>query len=201
MKDTTFWQTHDWQSRVNLCKKAGIDNPTDDTLWRVYDGYNIIARNGVRLVKSYSDGTRTFDVKSQSDTEKCYRVHFNGSPAIYCNCPDWHKHDLKEAAKGIPFSTWICKHGIAAKLGWVLNQYRLDGFGTTPFHFTQRELKHHLDRRYGASNWKIVPFKDKYGFNSKKRGRVYAKNGYGKWRKTIENVRKCADDNYYLGSR
>jgi len=83
----------------------------------------------------------------------------------------------------------------------VLNQYRLDGFGTTPFHFTQRELKHHLDRRYGASNWKIVPFKDKYGFNSKKRGRVYAKNGYGKWRKTIENVRKCADDNYYLGSR
>ena len=187
-------------SQETLCKQAGVE-PTPASLHRVQNGYSIVARNLVKLVTVDADGTRNFEVRSQNDESQSYRVTFNGTPATYCNCPDWRKNDLIDAAKGIPFSLHQCKHGLAARLAWALNRYRLDDFGGSSFHFTPRELKHRLNLLHGEGGWKIVPFKDKYGFNSKKRGRVYAKNGYGKWRKTIENVRKCADDRYYLGSR
>ena len=147
-------------SQEQLCKQAGVE-PTPASLHRVQNGYSIVARNLVKLVKVDTDGTRNFEVRSQNKASKTYRVAFNGTPATYCNCPDWRKNDLIDAAKGIPFSLHQCKHGLAARLAWALNRCRLDSHGGSSFHFTHRELKHRLDRRYGSSGWRIVPLKDK----------------------------------------
>ena len=187
-------------AQEQLCKQAGVE-PTPASLHRVQNGYSLVARNLVKLVEVDALGTRHFSVRSQNDESKAYRVAFNGTPATYCNCPDWHHNDMRDAEKGIPFSAHQCKHGLSARLAWALKQYRQDNHSESPFHFTKSELKHSLDKRYGAGNWQIQPAQTKYGDASQKQGRVYARNGYGKLRKTIESVYKRNHGLYYLTSR
>lgn len=103
-----------WQQRRRFCERAGIP-PTSASVHRVPDALSIIHRGGVNLITVDADGTKRFDVQSQTDADTRYRVSFNGKPTAFCNCPDWRKRDLELAAQGIPFSFFHCKHSIAAK--------------------------------------------------------------------------------------
>lgn len=144
-----------WE-REQICKRAGVQ-PTPASLYRCLDGYSIQANNGVKLLGIDKGGLKTFEVISQSNPDKVYRVSFDlDYPTTTCTCEDWHKNDMREAKTGCPFSTHQCKHGIAARIAWNRLSYRLDDNPTRPVRWmTKRELKHRFDRKYGETKWRI----------------------------------------------
>ncbi len=142
------------REREIICERAGVQ-PSADAIHRAMNAYTIQAKNLVKLVSIDSDGTRNFEVISQTDESVVYHVSFDDKfPTTTCTCPDWTRQDRAEAQLGIPFSTKICKHGIAARIAWNLVTYRLDDNPNRAY-MTRRELKHYLDRKFGDKAWRL----------------------------------------------
>lgn len=114
----TAWTQPDWKERYDIVKRAGIEKPTRDMLIRARSAEQLATDGSIQFIGIDPDGTKRFEVRSMSIEGRVYHVSFNRTPATYCTCRDWRKHDQALADAGIPFSSWQCKHGIAVRKAW-----------------------------------------------------------------------------------